>query len=216
MCFEGAEKIWAKLSGHHPEESLADAAVLGADEEQRMVAGAIRTDFILSAEIMVIALKEVATEAFVARAVILVVVAIVITLLVYGVVGLIVKMDDVGLRLAERDSPAMRRIGRGLVSGMPAVLAVISSVGTLAMLWVGGHLLLVGLDEVGWHALYGFVHHLEEQVHHATGVFGGALGWLTNTFFSLVLGLIVGGIVVALLHVLPIGKKGTDTPATAH
>ena len=105
LCFEGAEKIYEKVSRHHAEPGEQQpTAIQGADQENVMVKGAIRTDFILSAEIMVISLNEVADEGLVSRAVILVVVAIGITLLVYGVVGLIVKMDDVGLHLSERNS----------------------------------------------------------------------------------------------------------------
>ena len=102
LCYEGAEKIWEKVAGHeHAEEEVAAG---DADHEKKVTTGAIRTDFILSAEIMVIALNEVSDEPFVSRAVILVVVAILITVLVYGVVGLIVKMDDIGLHLAGRES----------------------------------------------------------------------------------------------------------------
>ena len=115
LCFEGAEKIYEKVSGHHAEHAEQPAAVQGADQEKTMVRGAIRTDFILSAEIMVISLNEVADEGLVSRAIILVVVALGITLLVYGVVGLIVKMDDVGLHLSERDSDTTRRVGLLLV-----------------------------------------------------------------------------------------------------
>src|ERR1044072_7764045 len=129
-----------------------------------MSAAALRPDCILSAEIMVIALNEVADEAFLSRAVILFVVAIAITILVYGVVALIVKMDDVGLHLTGRTSKAAQRIGHALVRAMPGLLAVISVVGTAAMLWVGGHIILVGLDDLGWHWLYDVVHPLEEEV----------------------------------------------------
>ena len=118
------------------------------------MSGAVRTDFILSAEIMVISLNEVADEAFVSRAIILVVVALGITVLVYGVVGLIVKMDDVGLRLSERPGKGVARFGRGLVKAMPKLLTVLTVIGTAAMLWVGGHILLVGTDELGLHVLY--------------------------------------------------------------
>src|ERR687893_786301 len=148
LCFEGAEKIYEKVSGHHAEHGEQPAVVQGADQEKVMVKGAIRTDFILSAEIMVISLNEVADEGLVSRAIILVVVAIGITLLVYGVVGLIVKMDDVGLHLSERDSGTARKVGLLLVRGMPKLLALLSTVGVLAMLWVGGHILLVGTDEL--------------------------------------------------------------------
>ncbi len=149
LCYEGAEKIWEKVSGHeHAEEEVA---LDPAEREKQVTTGAIRTDFILSAEIMVIALNEVADEPFVSRAVILVVVAIVITVLVYGVVGLIVKMDDIGLHLAGRESGTARAVGRGMVAGMPKLLAALSTIGIVAMLWVGGHILLVGVDELGWH-----------------------------------------------------------------
>jgi len=160
----------------------------------------VRTDFILSAEIMVISLNEVVDQPFVARAVILLVVAIAITVLVYGFVGLIVKMDDVGLRLAQTANGAAAKIGRGLVRGMPIVLSVLSTVGIAAMLWVGGHILLVGLDELGFHWLYDQVHHLEEDVHHALGALGGVGKWLTNTIASAILGVLVGAVVVAVLH----------------
>ena len=126
---------------------------------------------------------------------ILVVVAVLITGVVYGVVALIVKMDDVGLRLAQTGSPTAQRLGRGLVTGMPRLLAGLSVVGTAAMLWVGGHILLVGADELGWHGPYDFVHSLEEHVHDVAGI-GGVLGWLVNTLASAVVGLAVGVVVV--------------------
>src|SRR3712207_1240427 len=117
---------------------------------------------------MVIALNEVVDQTFVARAVILAVVAIGITILVYGVVGLIVKMDDVGLSLSQRTGKGVARFGRGLVKAMPRLLAALTVVGTVAMLWVGGHILLVGTDELGLHVLYETVHHLEEAAKEAT------------------------------------------------
>lgn len=213
LSYEGAEKIWEKVSGHskaNPEVKTPTPLVQGEDQEKAMTAGAIRTDFILSAEIMVIALNEVADEALVSRAIILVVVAIGITIGVYGVVALIVKMDDIGLHLV--DTGRAPGLGNALVKGMPKVLAVLSVVGTVAMLWVGGHILLVGLDELGWHAPYGFVHHLELLVAGATGALGGFLGWLTNTFFSFLAGLLVGAVAVLVMHLLPFRKKA-DAPA---
>lgn len=206
LAFEGAEKLWEKVSGHeaHPEAEPAPAR--GEDEEKRMVAGAIRTDFILSAEIMVIALNEVADQAFWPRAIILVVVAVAITLGVYGVVALIVKMDDIGLHLIENARRPVQTLGRGLVAAMPAVLATLSTVGMVAMLWVGGHILLVGADALGWHAPYAGVHRMEEAVAHATGVLGGVLGWLTNTFFSFLAGLLVGGVIVTGGHLVARGR----------
>lgn len=213
LSYEGAEKIWEKVSGHskaNPEVKTPVPLVQGDEQEKAMTAGAIRTDFILSAEIMVIALNEVADEALVSRAIILVVVAIGITIGVYGVVALIVKMDDIGLHLV--DTGRAPGLGNALVKGMPKVLAVLSVVGTVAMLWVGGHILLVGLDELGWHAPYGFVHHLELLVAGATGALGGFLGWLTNTFFSFLAGLLVGAVAVLVMHLLPFRKKA-DAPA---
>jgi predicted DNA repair protein MutK len=217
LAFEGAEKIWEKLSGHsehaadqaHEEGKVAD--------EDAITSGAIRTDFILSAEIMVISLNEVASEGFISRAAILVVVAVLITLLVYGVVALIVKMDDVGLHLSTKDG-ARATVGRGLVAAMPRLLSTLSAVGIAAMIWVGGHILLVGLDdlsqEYGWsllHHPYSWVHHAEEWVHDATGPLGAVLGWVTNTVGSAILGLIVGAVVVAILHVIP-RKSGHEAP----
>jgi predicted DNA repair protein MutK len=212
LSYEGAEKVWERVSHHHAAtEDLPDEqGEFTPEHEERTVAGAIRTDFILSAEIMVIALNEVVGSdpdaGFVTRAIILTVVAILITVLVYGVVALIVKMDDIGLRLAERSSATAQRVGQGLVAAMPRLLAVIALVGTVAMLWVGGHILLASSDELGLHAPYDVVHHWEEAVHDAVGALGGVLAWLVNTAASAVVGLVVGAIAVAVMHVLPFGK----------
>lgn len=204
LCFEGAEKILGSLTGHGAKDAQAEDAAAGTPEhEEKMVAGAIRTDFILSAEIMVISLNEVATEPFVSRTIILIVVALGITALVYGVVALIVKMDDIGLNLAERSNPASQRIGRALVAAMPKVLSALTIIGTVAMLWVGGHILLDGANKLGWHAPYGVVHHLELAAAHAAGGAGAVVGWLVNTLGSAIAGLVVGGLLVAIMHVIP-------------
>jgi uncharacterized protein len=208
LCYEGAEKVWGRLSKHGGHnDHAAPTATVGGDAEKQMAAGAIRTDFILSAEIMVIALNEVADQPFWPRLIILAIVAVVITFAVYGVVGAIVKMDDVGLSLTQRSSRFAQRIGRGLVAGMPKLLSALSTIGTVAMLWVGGHILLVGTDDVGWHAPYGLVHHAEEFVHHAVQGVGALLAWLLNTAVSAVVGLVVGSVVVAIMHVLPFGRR---------
>ncbi|MEH3053167.1 MAG: DUF808 domain-containing protein [Patulibacter minatonensis] len=212
LCFEGAEKVWEALGHGYHSDAEDDGAVSGAEQEEQLVSGAIRTDFILSAEIMVIALNEVADEALLSRAASLVIVAFAITAGVYGVVALIVKMDDVGLKLAQSASGAVAGLGRGLVKGMPKVLSVLSTVGIAAMLWVGGHILLVGLDELGVHFLYSFVHHLEEEVHHALGAAGGFFGWLTNTVCSAILGILVGAVIVAGMHL----RGGGHGEAAAH
>ncbi|MEI4270655.1 DUF808 domain-containing protein [Klenkia sp. LSe6-5] len=213
LCYEGAEKLWEKVSGHHPEETAtAEETVTDpAEHERTVVSGAVRTDFILSAEIMVIALNEVDTEPFLSRAIILVLVAVLITALVYGVVGLIVKMDDAGVALAAKPSTGVAALGRGLVKAMPVVLATLATVGVAAMLWVGGHILLVGAEELGWAWPYDLVHHAEVAVHDATGALGGVLGWLTNTALSAVVGVVVGAVVVAVLHLVP--KRGGKAAA---
>jgi uncharacterized protein len=198
LCYEGAEKIWEKISPHH-HDAQTPVSAQGPEHEEQLVGGAIRTDFILSAEIMVISLNEVTDEALLSRALILVVVALAITAVVYGAVALIVKMDDVGLRLAQ-ERGGVASFGRALVRAMPVVLSVLSTVGVAAMLWVGGHILLVGLDELGLSFLYDAVHHLEEDVDHALGAVGGIGAWLTNTAASAVLGLVVGAIVVSVKH----------------
>jgi len=210
LCYEGAEKVWEMLRPHEAAHAQDGEP---ADEEQ-LVKGAIRTDFILSAEIMVIALNEVDSEPFLSRLVVLAIVAVLITVLVYGVVGLIVKMDDVGLSLAGRESGTSQRVGHALVKGMPRLLSILSTVGIAAMLWVGGHILLVGVDELGWHWPYAQVHHLEEAVHGVAGV-GGLLAWVVNTLASALVGLVVGAVIVAVLHVVPRRKKH-DEAAAAH
>ncbi|RNL78640.1 DUF808 domain-containing protein [Nocardioides marmorisolisilvae] len=211
LCYEGAEKIWERVSGHgdHAGDSVEEVKEhLDADAEEEVITGAVRTDFILSAEIMVIALNEVSDEPFLSRAAILVVVAVAITVLVYGVVALIVKMDDFGLHLAQRGSAARQAVGRGLVRAMPVLLSVIATVGVAAMLWVGGHIIVAGLDDLGWHGPYDLVHHLQHEVEHALHFAAGVWGWLTNTLASAVVGLLVGAAAVAVMHVLPVG--GTE------
>ena len=214
LAFEGAEKLHHRFFAHDPadddEVSVAEAEqTFGPEHEERTIAGAIRTDLILSAEIMVISLKEVLDEGIVSRAIILAIVAVVITVIVYGVVALIVKMDDAGLRLVERGGATSARLGRGLVTSMPKVLATLSSVGTVAMLWVGGHILVVGTAELGWEGPEHLVHSLEHGVD--AGV-GGVLGWCVNTLASAIVGLVVGVVVVAVATAIR-GRRGA---APAH
>jgi predicted DNA repair protein MutK len=194
LCYEGAEKVWAKVA-HHDAHGAGDEK---AKDEKTLISGAVRTDLILSAEIMVITLNEVIDEPFWSRLAILAIVALVMTVLVYGVVGLIVKMDDAGLRLSQLSGP-IAGFGRGLVKAMPMVLTTLTVIGTAAMLWVGRHILLVGTDELGLHFLYSAVHHMEEAAHDATGALGGLIGWLVNTLASAILGLIVGALIVVVM-----------------
>jgi predicted DNA repair protein MutK len=154
-------------------------------------------------------MNEVADESIWVRAQILVVVSVAITVLVYGAVGLIVKMDDIGVHLTTKDSPRTQRFGQLLVKGMPAVLGFITFIGTVAMLWVGGHIMLQGAYDLGWHAPYDLVHLLESPFAGVPAV-GGLLAWLVNTLCSAILGLVWGLVVMAILHpllkVLPFGK----------
>ena len=193
LAYEGAEKVEERLTGHDAHGDAVDAQ----PSEKELVSGAIRTDLILSTEIMLIALDTVADESFWARLAILVVVAIALTIGVYGVVGLIVKMDDAGVALAGRRSRLAQRTGRGLVKAMPILLEVISVVGIAAMLWVGGHILVNSLHDIGWHGPHDAIHHLVHAVH------GGVQGWLVETLVSFVIGCVVGGAVLAVLRVLP-------------
>jgi predicted DNA repair protein MutK len=210
LCYEGAEKVWHKLRGHHSAEEDAPAVQRGPEAEAKVVKGAITTDFILSCEIMVISMNEVTNESLWVRALILIFVALVITVAVYGAVALIVKMDDVGLHLTTKDSARSQRLGEMLVRAMPSVLAAITLVGTIAMLWVGGHIMLQGAYDLGWHLPYDLVHALEAPLA-GTPLVGGLLAWLVNTLCSAVLGIVWGLAVMAVvgpaLKALPFGKK---------
>lgn len=205
LCFEGAHKVIEKLSGHHTERE--DPAVAGQNQqdEKAITSGAIRTDLILSAEIMVIALNEVADQPFWNRLIILIVVAILITAVVYGAVALLVKIDDIGLGMVERGRKGWKSFGQWLVRIMPTVFDFISLVGTIAMLWVGGHLILVGMHELGLTAPYDFVHYLEHFGAEVPGA-GGVLAWCINTLCSLIFGFAVGAIIVGVVHLLPFGN----------
>ena len=212
LCFEGAEKIYHRLK--HDESHDVPAVMQGPEAEEQVIKGAVRTDLILSAEIMVISLKEVIDEPIVQRAIILVVVALFITVVVYGVVALIVKMDDIGLKLAEQDSESSQKVGRAMVTGMPKLLSALTIIGTAAMLWVGGHILLIGAEELGWHAPYDFVHDLEKQVEDVGGI-GGLLAWLINTGISAIIGLAVGAVVVAIVSRFHGADHGDDHGTTS-
>lgn len=199
LCFEGAEKVLEALSGESHGE-IETVPMEAAELEQSKVNGAIRTDLILSAEIMAIALADVAKSPILTQGVVLAIVGIGITIGVYGVVGLIVKMDDIGLHLAERRSAATRAIGRGLVKAMPALMDFVSVVGTAAMIWVGGGILVHGLEVLGVHEPAGTIHHAAEAAMHATGSLGGIAGWLVTAIASGLFGLLVGGVLAFGLH----------------
>ncbi|WP_408589481.1 DUF808 domain-containing protein [Novosphingobium sp.] len=200
LCFEGAEKVLEKLGDEKHGDTLGDPIADLAQFERDRISGAIRTDFILSAEIVAIALAEVSGEGLLARALILALVAVVITALVYGAVALIVKMDDMGLHLAKRRDAASRHIGAMLLRAMPILLALLSTVGTLAMLWVGGGILLHGAHELGMHAPSNLAHAVQHTVEQATGPLGAWLGWLTYAVLSALAGLALGAIVAVAVH----------------
>lgn len=191
LCFEGAEKLYEKLAPH------AAGAAPAAPDEATMVAGAIRTDLILSGEIMAITLASVATEPIVQRAIVLAVVGIGITGLVYGAVALIVKADDAGVVLARSGSRPVRALGRGIVAGMPALLRLLAGVGTAAMLWVGGGIVVHGLDGYGVAEPAATIHHLSAAAGHAAGP---VAAWLAGALGAGVVGTGVGAAVVAALH----------------
>jgi predicted DNA repair protein MutK len=200
LSFEGAEKVIEKLGGAKHGETLEDPIEDFAEFERQRIAGAVRTDFILSAEIMAISLAEVANSPLLERAVILGAVGVVITALVYGAVALIVKMDDIGLHLAEKPSASAQHTGRMLLRAMPLVLAALSSLGTVAMLWVGGGILLHGTHELGWHGPSDVAHAVQHAVEGATGPLGGALGWLTYAAAGALVGLVMGAVVAFIVH----------------
>jgi predicted DNA repair protein MutK len=208
LAYEGAEKVMEKLGGEKHGETLADPIEDVAAFEKRRVSGAIRTDLILSAEIMAITLASVATESLINRALILAVVGVAITVVVYGAVALIVKMDDVGLHLAQRSSRTARWVGDALVHAMPKLLTVLSFVGTIAMLWVGGGIILHGLEELGVHAPADIAHAIQHAVQDVTGVLSGVFGWITYAAVSALVGLALGFLIAVVLHkALGIGLK---------
>ncbi|MBN9644818.1 DUF808 domain-containing protein [Corynebacterium mendelii] len=196
LSFEGAEKFLEMVGAGHHEQ--ATAAEKGAQSEDQLVRGAVTTDLILSAEIMVISLNEVADQPFTTRLSVLAVVAVAMTALVYGAVGLLVKIDDIGLRLAKRPSKQSKKIGLAMVDGMPKILNAIAVIGTFAMLWVGGHIMLVGVGELFWAAPVTVVHHLAHTAGTIPGI-GGLAAWLTETGFSMVAGLAWGVVIVAVV-----------------
>ncbi|MCT1368773.1 DUF808 domain-containing protein [Corynebacterium mucifaciens] len=194
LVFEGAEKIVHKLSSDGDEQA-EQAANKSEQDEDNLVNSAIRTDLILSTEIMVISLDEVKDQPVWMEAVVLIAVGIFLTVAVYGAVALLVKIDDIGRGMIERGNAP--KLGRGLVKAMPYVLSTIGVIGTIAMLWVGGHLIVRGLDEVfGWH----WPHEIIARGQEAVG--GGALGWMVETGISMIVGLIVGFIVLGVVQLV--------------
>lgn len=221
LCFEGAEKIVHIFSPHHvdadqPKDLVQDPSHL----EEQKVSGAIKTDFILSAEIMTIALAEIPDSTIWMEAATLAVVAIGITVMVYGSVALIVKADDIGLHLSrEGNFSVTRAFGLGIVKAMPGIMKILMTVGTAAMLWVGGSIVIHGLKELGYKGLYTTIHDIAHGIAHSIGVAEGFMGWFATAamdgVFGLALGLVLIPIVAKVIEpiwhlVRPPAKKTAD------
>ena len=205
LAFEATEKIIEAIAhDHHHEDELIDAIDDPKELERLQVAGAVRTDFILSAEIMAIALAELEANNIWLQAGALAAVGVVITAAVYGVVGLIVKLDDIGLHMVDRRSKGAQLVGRALVHGVPYLLRTLSIVGTAAMLWVGGGILLHGLEEL--HLLTAIPHFVHDTAHALSG--GSAvLEWVLNALGAAIAGAIVAAPIVGIVHLWSRRKK---------
>jgi uncharacterized protein len=196
LCFEGAEKLLHAFGPHQPDPDSHDQS---DHLEEEKVAGAIKTDFILSAEIMTLALATIPEGSLIFRAVTLAIVGVMITAAVYGAVGFIVKMDDIGLHMAaHRKTRAARAFGRGLVLAMPRVMAILSTIGTAAMLWVGGNIILHGMAELGVTAPYDSIDHLAEMVAQMVPWGAGGIAWLVTAACDGILGMIFGFMMIPI------------------
>ena len=200
LCFEGAEKVWHALH-HEKEHGPQEAETLDAAHlEETRVKGAIKTDFILSAEIMTIALNAIDSDSFWTTAITLAAVAVGITVLVYGAVALLVKADDLGIKMRQGGNAAFTRaLGAGIVSAMPKVLAVIAVIGTTAMLWVGGNIVVHGLHELGWHWPYETIHHIAVAAAETVGVAKGFVEWMVTAAVDGVIGLVLGLLLIPIV-----------------
>ncbi len=208
LCYEGSEKIFEAVSPHAAHEHEEDIGLDQQDPkhlEDQKVAGAIRTDFILSAEIMAIALATIPDAGFVSQLMSLIVVALAITAGVYGAVAFIVKADDMGVALAGNSVGVVRAIGRGLVSTMPIVLRTLALVGTVAMLWVGGGIVVHGLETYGLGAIAHLVHDVAAMVSSGQVV----IDWLVNTVLTSVFGAVTGGLLIPVVGkvLVPLWKR---------
>ncbi len=214
LCFEGYEKVHHMIAGggSHGDAQAAVQALDAKTLEDQRVNGAIRTDFILSAEIMAIALSQVTAPDFITKAIVLAAVGVFITAAVYGAVALIVKADDFGVYLAQRPSAASQAIGRALVYGMPTFLKILSFVGMIAMLWVGGGILVHGLAEYGITGPEHTIHALADAVAAIFPFANGFVWWLASALCAAAIGLVAGAITAALIAVF-ITPFRKSTPA---
>ena len=200
LAFEATEKIIEVVTGdHHGEAELAEADT-PAELEARQVKGAVRTDFILSAEIMAIALNELGELNIYEQGAALALVAVAVTLGVYGAVAIIVKLDDIGLHMAQRASAVARAVGSFLVRMVPGLLKSLATIGTAAMLWVGGGILLHGMETLGAETIPHAAHDAAHAVAGWFGPLGPIVEWIANAVAAAIAGAIVGGIIVMIVR----------------
>ncbi len=206
LCYEGVEKIYEVVAPHEAhahEDAIGTVAVNPQTLEDERVAGAIKTDFILSAEIMAITLAAIPQTNFVNQAAVLAVVGIGITVGVYGVVALIVKADDAGVALAKYTGKSIvgavvRAFGRGLVLGMPVFLSLLSAAGTAAMIWVGGGIIVHGLEVYGVHWLYELIEAAGHWAAFALPMIGSVAEWIVIAALSGLVGIVIGAVCIPL------------------
>jgi predicted DNA repair protein MutK len=226
LCYEGSEKVFEALfphKAHEHEAAVSEATQTAQSLENEKVSGAIKTDFILSAEIMAITLASIPVGSFTMQAAVLAVVGIGITAVVYGGVALIVKADDAGVAMAASNRPVSRMLGRavpgappsgadralapltkafgrGLVKGMPHLLKLLGIVGTAAMIWVGGGIIIHGLEGYGLDGLGHAIHDVAVAAGHAVPALGGLVEWLVSAAAAGLFGLLLGAILIPLVH----------------
>ncbi|GAA1583372.1 DUF808 domain-containing protein [Leucobacter aridicollis] len=198
LAYEGAEKVWHWIRPSHAAKADVEQVVeRTATDEKQMVSSAVRTDLVLSIEIMLISLANIEASSWGIRLATLIVVGLLMTVAVYGTVALLIRMDDVGFWLIKRPAQALQAIGRGLVKAMPWVFRALTVVGALAMLWVGGHILLVNLAEVGVSAPYDIV----SGIVHAAPL-PGVVAWFVDSGLSAIFGLAWGLVVMLVLGLI--------------
>ncbi|MEJ1928833.1 DUF808 domain-containing protein [Nostoc sp. NIES-2111] len=203
LCYEGAEKLYEVVMPHgaHDHEAAVSGTIDPVALEDQKVSGAIRTDFILSAEIMALTLSTVALSNIYTQAAVLAAVGVLITILVYGVVALIVKADDAGLALAGTSHGILKLIGRALVTGVPYLLKILAMIGTAAMLWVGGSILVHGIAEFGFHGPEHLIEAMANRVASASAPLAGVLHWLTTSAVQAVLGILAGVVTILVVQI---------------
>jgi uncharacterized protein len=209
LCFEGYEKIHSLFVPHAKAHEVASTEpVMDAKAlEDEKIAGAIRTDMILSAEIMALTLADVSKSSFLNQIAVLASVGIGITVLVYGAVALIVKADDAGIALVRGGRQGLVGLGKLLVRGMPVLLKWLSIIGTAAMLWVGGGIIIHGLAGYGWHGIEHFINDIAKFIAAPMPLASGFMNWLTSATLAGVFGILVGFIAERIWHSLPKGSK---------